>query len=137
VGQVTFAKLRDLASPREITEISLDEIMGLLKTYYRPKNVEIAERFKFFKRNQGMNEKTVDFMAALRRLAKTCNFGQYLETALQDQFVCGPHDEKCQRELLSVQELTADVALQKANSSRSNFYRNPSNAKHFSNNRCR
>ena len=73
VGQATFAKLRDLPSPREITEISLDEIMELLKTYYRLKTVEIAERFKFFKRNQGTNEKTVDFMAALRRLAKTCN----------------------------------------------------------------
>ena len=53
-------------------------------------------------------------MAALRRLAKTCNFGQNLETALHDQFVCGLCDKKCQRELLRVQELTADVALQKA-----------------------
>ena len=114
VGQTTFAKLRDLASPREITEISLDDIMELLKAYYRPQTVEIAERFKFFKRTQGASERTVDFMAALRRLAKTCNFGQYLETALRDQFVCGLCDEKCQQELLSVQELTANVALQKA-----------------------
>ena len=114
VGQATFAKLRDLASPREVTDISLDDIMELLKTQYRPQTVEIAECFKFFKRTQDTSERTSDFMAALRHLAKTCNFGQYLETALRDQFVCGLHDEKCQRELLSIQDLTANIALQKA-----------------------
>ena len=114
VGQATFAKLRDLPSPREITDISLDDIMELLKAHYRPQIVEIAERFKFFKRTQGISEGTNDFMAALRRLAKTCNFGQYLDSALRDQFVCGLRDEKCQRELLCIQDLTANIALQKA-----------------------
>ena len=71
--------------------------MVLLQTHYRPQIVEIAERFKFFKCTQGTSEETADFMAALRRLAKTCNFGQYLETALRDQFVCGLRDEKCQQ----------------------------------------
>ena len=65
VGQTTFAKLRDLASPCEITDISLDDIMVLLQTHYRPQTVEIAERFKFFKRTQGTSEGTADFMAAL------------------------------------------------------------------------
>ena len=87
--------------------------MELLKTLYRTQTVEIAERFKFFKRNQGVTERIADFMAELRHLAKTCNFGQYLETALRDQFVCGLRDEKCQQELLSIQDLTAAIALQK------------------------
>ena len=95
VGQTTFAKLRDLASPREITDISLDDIMVLLQTHYWPQTVEIAECFKFFKCTQGMSEGTANFMATLRHLAKTCNFGQYLETALCDQFVCGLRDETC------------------------------------------
>ena len=76
--------------------------------------LEIAERYKFFKRTQGVSERTADFMAELRRLAKTCNFGQYLETALRDQFVCGLLDEKCQRELLSIQDLTAEIAIRRA-----------------------
>ena len=114
VGQTTFTKLKDLANPREITDISLDNIVVLLQTHYRPQTVEIAEHFKFYKCTQGTSEGTADFMAALRCLAKTCNFGQYLETALCDQFVCGLRDEKCQQELLSIQDLTAAVALQKA-----------------------
>ena len=40
VGQATFAKLRDLASPRAIADISLDDIVELLKTHYRPQTVE-------------------------------------------------------------------------------------------------
>ena len=61
-----------------------------------------------------MSKRTADFMAVLRCLTKTCYFRQYLETALRDQFVCGLRDEKCQQELLSIQDLTAAVALQKA-----------------------
>ena len=78
--------------------------------------MEIAERFKFFKRTQGASERTADFMAVLRRLAKTCNFGQYLETALRDQFVGGVRDEKVSgmELLVSIQDLMAAIVLQKA-----------------------
>ena len=48
VGQATFAKVRDLASPHTIVDISLDDIVELLKTCYCPQTVEIAERL-FFK----------------------------------------------------------------------------------------
>ena len=77
--------------------------------------MEIAKRFKFFKRTQGASERNADFMAVLRRLTKTCNFGQYLETALHDKFVCRLRDEKVRgMELLSIQNLMAAIALQKA-----------------------
>ena len=47
-------------------------------------------------------------------LAKTCNFGQYLDKAIQDQFVCGLHDKKCKQELLAIPELTVHIAQQRA-----------------------
>ena len=53
-------------------------------------------------------------MSELRRLAKTCDFGAYLDTALWDQFVRGLWDVKCQRDLLCVTDLTAELALKKA-----------------------
>ena len=52
-------------------------------------------------------------MPELRQLPKTCNFGNYLETAIRDQFVCGLCDTKTQCNLC-VPDLTAQVALQKA-----------------------
>ena len=117
LGQATFAKLKVLASPTPVADLTLDAIMEHLVAHYRPKTSKIAERFKFFKRSQKKGEAAVDFIADLRRLAKTCNFGNYLETAIRDQFACGLHDSKCQTELLCKEGLTADIALQSARAS--------------------
>ena len=87
--------------------------MDLLIEHYHPKTIEITKRFKFFKRTQHDNEHIADFVAELRHLAITCNFGNYLDTAIHNQFVCGLRDKKCQQELLGILELTADIALQK------------------------
>ena len=37
LGQITFVKLRDLASPADIATLSLDQVVELLTAYYRPK----------------------------------------------------------------------------------------------------
>ena len=55
-----------------------------------------------------------DYVAELRRLGKTCNFGDYLDTALRDQLVCGLKDQKTQKELLCVQGLTLAVAIERS-----------------------
>ena len=57
-----------------------------------------------------------DYMSELRSLAKTCNFGVYLDTALRDQFVCGLKEPQIQRELLGIQDLTVSKALEKGRS---------------------
>jgi len=38
----------------------------------------------------------------------------YFVTVLCDKFICEVRDEKCQQELLSIQDLTAAIVLQKA-----------------------
>ena len=59
-----------------------------------------------------MGESIVEYDSALRRLATHCNFGNYLEDALRDHFVCGPRNEAMQKRLLSEADLTlANAAL--------------------------
>ena len=82
--------------------------------HFRLTTIEIAKRFKFFKRSQKEDESATEYMGQLRRLGQTCNFGAYLEMALRDQFVCDLNDGKCQRELLCDATLTAETALKKA-----------------------
>ena len=96
LGQATFAKLKTLASPTPVNELSLDQVVEHLISHFKPQTIEIAERFKFFKRHQLGGESTTEFITELRRLAKTCNFGDYLESAIRDQFVCGLGDTKTQ-----------------------------------------
>jgi len=67
----------------------MEGILDYLTRHFRPKTIEIAERFKIFKRSQREDESATDFIAELRALAKTCNFAAYLETAIRDQFVVG------------------------------------------------
>jgi len=85
-----------------------------MKQHYKKNTVEIAERFKFFKRVQCDNEEAAEYVAELWKLGKTCNFGDYLDTALRDQLVCGLRDQKTQKELLCIHGLTLAVVTERA-----------------------
>ena len=54
----------------------------------------------------GSEEGASEYLAALGRLAKDCNFGAFLEEALRDRFVCGLVSESTRRRLLLEKELT-------------------------------
>ena len=66
----------------------------------------IAERFDFHKRNQAADETISDFIAKLCKLAMNCEFGDYLEEALRDRFVCGLRSGSTQKQLLTEVDLT-------------------------------
>ena len=114
VGREVFAKVKTLASPRSLADLGLPQIMELMQEHYKKDTIEIAERFKFFKRVQLDQETLANYLAELRKLAKHCNFGNYLDTALRDQLVCGLRDRKTQRELLCTPNLTLAMASEKA-----------------------
>ena len=97
LGQETYAKWKILTSPTPVADLTLDAIMEHLIRHYQSQTIEIAERFKFFKRLQKKGESITEFMVELQRLAKMCNFGNYLNTAIRDQFICGLSDTKCQK----------------------------------------
>ena len=109
-----FSKVKTLANPRPLNELDLPQIVDLMKEHYKKDTIEIVERFKFLKRVQEEQETLANYLAELRKLAKNCNFGNYLDTALRDQLVCGLRDRKTQRELLCISNLTLAVASERA-----------------------
>ena len=82
--------------------------------HYKPKPLIIAERFRFYKRQQQEGETVASFSVALRQLSSSCEFGAFLPEALRDQFVCGLSNQGIQRKLLAEANLTLDRALQLA-----------------------
>ena len=72
----------------------------------------ITERFHFHRRNQAPEESVADFVAQLRRLATHCQFGEHLNEALRDRFVCGLKSEVMQKRLLSEVDLTLKCAIE-------------------------
>ena len=76
-------------SPTDPANSTYDQIKTALKNHYKPKVILIYECFKFHLRSQKPNESVSDFIAALKELAHTCEFGTTLNDMLRDSFVIG------------------------------------------------
>ena len=61
----------------------------MLRTHYKPKRLVVAETYRFHRCIQEENENVSDYSARLRHYAPTCDFGQFLNRSLRDQFICG------------------------------------------------
>ena len=110
IGAKTYGILRSLTAPDLPSEKSYQELCAILQKHFSPAPLEIVERFKFHKRNQGQGETIAEYIAAIKRLSQHCNFGDNLQDALRDRFVCGLKDEATQKRLLQEPTLTFDKA---------------------------
>ena len=114
IGTSTYNLLSDLRTPSPPSTKSLAEILDVLRKHFEPKRAIIAERYHFHKRNQAVGESIADFDAALRKLATNSKFGDYLEDALRDRFICGLSNETIRQRLLSEPDLTLTKAMELA-----------------------
>ena len=64
----------------------------------------------FNQRCQQPGESIADCVAELRRLASTCNFGDFMDGALRDRLVCGLTSESSRRRLLADADGTTTFA---------------------------
>ena len=79
-----------------------------------PTPLEIAERFRFHKRNQKEGESVGDFVAGIRKLSTHCNIGEFQENMLRHRQMCGLQSEHIQNKLLAQADLTFSKALSMA-----------------------
>ena len=110
MGAKTYSLVKSLFAPDSPGDKTYTEVCDKLKTHSNPKPREIAERFRFMKRNQKDGESIADFNAAIRKLAATCNFDN-LNKQLRDRLVCGLKAENIQHKLLAMDNLDYDTAL--------------------------
>ncbi|XP_068140073.1 uncharacterized protein [Drosophila tropicalis] len=116
-GAPLFELLTSLASPTQVSDLSLSEIYEILNQHLSPCQSEIAAYYQFHKRDQLIDESVANYMAALRTLAVDCKFGAALDRMLRDRFVCGMKDEGLQKSLLAEADLTIQRAMERATSS--------------------
>ena len=95
LGGKVYGTLYNLLSPEQPARKSNDELKTVLKAHYEPKPIIIVERFHFH--NQNPTESIAEFVAELKRVAATCEFGHYLNDAFRDRFVCGLLHEGMQK----------------------------------------
>ena len=114
IGRSTYRLLRDICAPNLPATKGYDELCEMLKKHFSQQPIVIAERFRFHKRDQQIDESVKDFNVARQKLSKHCNFGINLNDALRDRFVCGLRNESTRKKLLSVANLTYGKALETA-----------------------
>ena len=114
MGAPTYKLLASLVALTEPGELSYKDVVDKLDGHFKPKPTIIAERFRFYKRNQENGEKVAEYLVELRRLAAACEFKTILDEALRDKFVCGINSEGVQQRLLVEAGLTLDKAFEMA-----------------------
>lgn len=113
MGPKTFNLFRALVQPKKPGEFTYAQIVTTLTAHFSPKPLLIAERFRFYKRNQEEGETVTMFVAALRKLAEHCEFKEdSLNDAIRDRLVCGLRNEATQRKLLTESNLTLARAVE-------------------------
>ena len=113
IGKQTYSTLKDLCLPNLPAEKTYDQLTEILKGYYKPKVLEVAESYRFHHTLQSENETVTEYANKLKRLAVNCNFDTYLTRALRDQFVGGVKSQATKKKLLS-EDRTFEQALKVA-----------------------
>ena len=114
MGAKEYGLLKSLVAPKKVSELKLSEIDEVLKQHYNPTPPVMLERYKFYQRNQRVEESIATYYAELKKMAETCEFGTFRGEALRDRFVCGLAEKNTQKRLLSEDDLTIDKAVKLA-----------------------
>ena len=101
IGPEAYEILENLCKPQQPDEKKYDELISLMKGHFIKSKVEIAETFKFHHITQEKGEPIAKYVGRLRGQAADCNYGDFLDRALRDQFVCGLYEKEDQTSLLS------------------------------------
>ena len=114
VGGKNYRILKDLSFPDNPATKTYEQLEALLRGYFTPKRLEVAERFRFHNYKQLVDQSVSAYAAHLKKLASTCGFvGDQIQVNLRDRFICGLRSENMQRKLLSL-ELTFQQAVDRA-----------------------
>ena len=78
IGTKTYTLSRNLVAPEKPATKTYTKLVAALKAHPNPKPLVIAEIFKFHCRYQKKKESIAQYIAKLCKLAKHCDFKEYL-----------------------------------------------------------
>ena len=111
IGQSGRELLDTLSADDATARVTVSALMKLFDDHCNPKLNETVERYRFFMRDQGMDETVDKYVTDLRVLASSCNFGQLKDSLIKDRIVCGTNNSALRERLLREENLTLDKCL--------------------------
>ena len=85
VGKDTYSILKSILTPEKPSSKTYAQLKSILTDHLKPKRIVIAERFKFYERKQLPNERIISYVAAIKKLASTCEFGKFFSRSNKGQ----------------------------------------------------
>ncbi|XP_037813721.1 uncharacterized protein LOC119604894 [Lucilia sericata] len=76
------------------------EVLAAFENFCVPEKRIVYERFLFFSRNQKDGEPFDNFLVDIKRLSKSCDFGEQQTSLMRDRIVLGINNKRLQEKLL-------------------------------------
>uniref|UniRef100_A0A0L8GH78 CCHC-type domain-containing protein n=1 Tax=Octopus bimaculoides TaxID=37653 RepID=A0A0L8GH78_OCTBM len=113
-----YKQLANLATqqnpPKDINNLTMDEIVDFMKVQFDPKLFIVRERFKFWSDMQRKPGETLQEPAArIRQDAATCDFPSITnpqDEALRQRFICSVNNEAVLKALFKIKDTELDFA---------------------------
>ncbi|XP_024889360.1 uncharacterized protein LOC112465838 [Temnothorax curvispinosus] len=96
---------------QEAERNNLAKVLQCFEEYCVPKKNIVYETFKFSSRMQQEGEKFDSFLAEIKKLSQTCEFGTMADRMVRDRIVLGIKDKVLQERLLRVEDLNLQKAI--------------------------
>lgn len=116
VGDTAYELIVNLVSPMQVAEIDLKTITEVVGDHLHPKPSEMAERYRFRQRRQLPTETIGQYVAALKKMSRYCEFKEAMEENLKDQLVCGLKSDIIRQRLFAEPKLSYQSAISLATS---------------------
>ena len=91
-------------------KLTLGQVFEAFEDYLKPRTNVVIERHKFLTRVQQQNEPFDDFLNDLKKLVKSCDFGDQEESLMRDRIIIAVSDETLQQRMLRDSDLTLKKA---------------------------
>lgn len=97
----------------EVQKTQYAEVVKAFADFCEPKKNIVYERFMFNQRSQKEGESFDHFLMEIKRLVRTCEFGDKENEMLRDRIVMGINEQRLQTRLLETANLSYDTAVEK------------------------
>ena len=106
VGTEALEIYDGLKFDNDTDKTKLEVVLQKFETFCIGETNETYERYKFNKRDQEQSETINTYVASLRTLSETCNYGEIEESLIRDRIVIGIKDNTTRKKLLQDHKLT-------------------------------
>ena len=84
IGGETYRVLKDMCYPDTPASCTYDQLLTHLRSYYTPKKLAVAERYRFYNTKQKPGQSICEIATFLKKITSSRNFGNDLQTNLRD-----------------------------------------------------